>query len=311
MSDDKGHDSTPAVNTAAPVPATQPDAVDAKAGAENLTGLMAAGAKVAADQPAGRAGPDLDGDALRAAEQALAEGERALAAARAQLHGEPKAAPASTGNRREIALRALLAINVLAMLVVALLPPAAPTTVTPAPVTKAPHGADDPQVRHFNEPFNNALAAADRGQYPEAITILERYLADSPRMAPSQRLNVFNMLSHYAGLAKDFAKSQAYAQQAAAIGQSHSLPADLVEMAKAALASGDQESLRRVWARFLLQQRQIPTWLYKHVAEAYLQLGDSYRKEADDAAERARLQELQETAARLREQALQDKEKGK
>jgi len=207
----------------------------------------------------------------------------------------------------------LLAINVIAMIVIAMLPPStAALPNTPPPVAATPDpAAEQAKLRRFNEPFNNALAAADRGQYVEAIAILERYLADSPRLAPSQKLNVFNMLSHYAGLAKDFAKSQHFAQQAAAIGQSHSLPADLVEMAKAALASGDQESLRRVWARFLLQQRQIPTWLYQHVAEAYLQLGDSYRKEANEAAERARLQELQDTAARLREQALQGKEKGK
>jgi len=200
----------------------------------------------------------------------------------------------------------------LAMLVVAMLPPGSGTAATGAPpATATPPGPGDAQLRKFNEPFNNALAAADRGSYVEAIAILERYLADSPRMLPSQQLNVLNMLSHYAGLANDFKKSQEFAQRAASIGQSHSLPADLVAMAQAALASGDQESLRRVWARFLLQQRQVPSWLYKHVAEAYLQLGDSYRQQADDAAERARVQELQDTAARLREQALQDKEKGK
>ena len=101
----------------------------------------------------------------------------------------------------------------------------------------------------------------------------------------------------------DFKRAQDYQRRADAIDGSHSLPEDLVAMAKAAAESGDQESLRRVWARFLLQQRQIPSWLYKHVAEAYLQLGDSYRQQANAAEEQARLRELEATAERLREQA--------
>jgi hypothetical protein len=80
-------------------------------------------------------------------------------------------------------------------------------------------------------------------------------------------------------------------------------------MAKAAAANRDQEALRRVWARFLLQQRQIPSWLYQHVAQAYLELGDSYRRDADAAAEQARLRDLQETAARLRAEAMEPREK--
>lgn len=313
MSDDKAHDEK-AASTAAPAPAapaasTADKPVD-KAAGEKLTGLMANGATPAATTPS-KAGPDLEQEAMRAAEAAIAEGERALATARAHLHpGPAPAAPPAADGRRELALRVLLAVNVLAMVVVAMLPAGRDDAAKADPQVTAPsHEAAEAERRRFNEPFNNALAAADRGRFPEAITILERYLQDNPRMAPSQRLNVLNMLSHYAANANDFKKSQAYAQQAAAIGQSHSLPADLVEMAKAALAKGDQETLRRVWARFLLQQRQIPSWLYKHVAEAYLQLGDSYRLEADAAADRARKRELEELALRLREQAAQEKVK--
>jgi hypothetical protein len=119
------------------------------------------------------------------------------------------------------------------------------------------------------------------------------------------------MLSHYASLANDFGRAQEFAQRAAGIGQSHSLPADLVAMAKAAAASGDQESLRRVWARFLLQQRQVPSWLYKHVAQAYLELGDSYRDQAGVGAEQERARKLQEAAARLQELKANAAEAGK
>lgn len=322
MSDDKAHDQKAAASTAAPAPSTPAapptdkpvdKAVD-KAGGEKLTGLMASGTPPAASSTSSpaRTAPDLEHEAMRAAEAAIAEGERALATARAHLQPAPATVAQPTdGGRRELALRVLLAVNVLAMVIVAMLPAGRGDEVaTTAPqTTTASHEAAEAERKRFNEPFNNALAAADRGRFPEAITILERYLQDNPRMAPSQRLNVLNMLSHYAANANDFKKSQAYAQQAASIGQSHSLPADLVEMAKAALAKGDQETLRRVWARFLLQQRQIPSWLYKHVAEAYLQLGDSYRLEADAAADRARQRELEELALRLREQAAQEKNK--
>ena len=60
-----------------------------------------------------------------------------------------------------------------------------------------------------------------------------------------------------------------------------------------------------------LQQRQVPSSLYKYVAEAYLQLGDSYRSQANAAAEQQRLKELEENAARLRAQAAAAQEKGK
>lgn len=309
MSDDRAKDTKAAAKVATrdAAPTSTPAG---KTDSGKLAGLMAAEAK-APPRPA----PDLDQDALHAAERALADGERALAAARAQLQPEDRAAK-SRGRGREITLRLLLAFNVLAMVIVASLPPSpgAANTNAPAPTTGAtpaesPAPKTPADLQRFNEPFNNALAAADRGNYADAIARLERYLADNPRLLPSQRLNVFNMLAHYAGLASDFKKSQEYAQRAAAIGQSHSLPADLVEMAKAAAASGDQETLRRVWARFLLQQRQIPSWLYKHVAEAYLQLGDSYRREADEAAEHARVQELEETAARLRAEAAEQRNK--
>lgn len=323
MSNDQGHDTpgaTPVAPTAAPnaapATATAPTPAPTPAApaptAEPLPNLMANGA-------APKKGPDLDAEALRAAQQAIVDGERALAAARAQLRlqAEP---PTARRRRRDLAVALLLGVNMVAMIALAMLPPATVTTVTTAP-PKAPIATttpttpvappSDPAVRRFHEPFQQALAAADRADYATAITTLEGYLADTPSLQPSQQLNVLNMLSHYASLANDFKKAQDFAQRAAAIGQSHSLPADLVAMAKAAAESGDQETLRRVWARFLLQQRQIPSWLYKHVAEAYLQLGDSYRTQANAAGERERVRQLQEAADRLKQQGAAGAEAGK
>jgi hypothetical protein len=254
---------------------------------------------------------DLAGQAIAAAEQALAEGEQALASAQAELIQEQQRQRRSG---RELTLRILLIANVLAMVLVAAWPAPAPGSKSPNDTgvrTPATTGTGGPTQTAFTEPYNRALAAAERRDFAQAVAILDKYLADTPRMLPSQQLSVLMTLAHYAARNNDFKKAQDYQRRADAIDSSHSLPADLVSMAKAAAESGDQESLRRVWARFLLQQRQIPSWLYKHVAEAYLQLGDSYREQANAAEDQARLRELEETATRLREQAKSQTERNK
>lgn len=321
MSDDQAtHPSAPPAAPASPAAATAATPTDAPAPTTNpggpLPSLMAA-----APAAAPVAGPNLEAEALRAARQAIAAGEKALAAAAAHL---PPLTPTASRPRRrfDLVFGAILFVNLVALVVVASLPPAAKATPSPTdpaaplptttPVATTPVAQkDDPALRAFNAPFQRALAAADRGDYAAAVSTLEDYLAGTPALQPSQQVNVLNMLSHYASLANDFGRAQEFAQRAAGIGQSHSLPADLVAMAKAAAASGDQESLRRVWARFLLQQRQVPSWLYKHVAQAYLELGDSYRDQASAGAERERARKLQEAAARMAEMKADAVEGGK
>lgn len=329
MSDDKGDEITG--QSAQSAPRTGSGAATASAAGpspstdgvapEQLSDLMKNG-PAAASSPAGRRAPDLEGEALRAAEQALAEGERALAAARAQLHEEQRAEPAPRARRsrrREVLLRCLLAVNVLAMIVVSSLPTphvAEPANTRPeaAPNAAEPRPSPGADAPRFNEPWNRAMQAAEDRDFGKAVAILEGHLAANPRMAPSQQLSVLMALSHYAariGSSESLRKSQDYQRRADAIDRSHSLPEDLVAMAKAAMDNGDQEALRRFWARFLLQQRQIPSWLYKHVAEAYLQLGDSYRQDAAAAAERAHRLELERMAEQLRAEATQAREKAR
>ena len=304
MTEQKGDDTT-----------AEPPGHDPALDGEELPGLMAADAEAAAPQarPSGSdvgddVGDYVEADALRAAEQALAEGHRALADARQRLAGERgRAAPGRTPRSRrsrELLLRSLLILNVLAMIGVATIPGPLTTQVANQPKVSAPVSGD-PRTSEpkFNEPWNQALAAAEQGDFALAVTILDRYLEGSPRMAPSQQLSVLMALAHYSARQNDFEGAQRYQRRADAIERSHSLPEDLVAMAKAAAADGDQEALRRIWARFLLQQRQVPNWLYKHVAEAWLQLGDSYRQEANAASEEARLRELEETAEALRTQS--------
>lgn len=340
MSDDKGDNITEPVDEVTTTTATDPVSdeqaetsaqpqSEAPDGAEDegnkLGGLMAE-AEPPAETPAAKpAKPEvnLEAEAMRAAEQAVADGEKALASAREHLQQESAqqtvaaatavAKPVPGSKNREFALRLLLAVNVMAMVVVALLPSpkaeedVANPAVDPANV-HAP-ATTPPAVARLNEPWNRALRASERRDFATAVAVLEQYLDDHPRMPESERLNVLSTLSNYASRNGDLKKSGKYTQQAKALEQSHYLPDDLVKMAEAALESGDQESLRRTWARFLLQQRQIPSYLYQHVAKAYLELGDSYRKDADTAAELARVEELTKAAAELRAEAL--KETGK
>ncbi|MBL9076275.1 MAG: hypothetical protein JNL08_02150 [Planctomycetes bacterium] len=302
MSEHEGDKTTAKPTASAPPPAaTKPQPSEATV----LSELMAAPAAPAATGAAPRPpAPDLERDALRAAEQALLQGQRALDAARAQLGGDASVAPAPRSRRRELVLRGLLVFNVLAMLAVMSLPtpkPAGSGAPAPSPHSTAGEPAPTTPESRYREPWNRAMEAADRRDFGTAITILEQYL--TPRMAPSEQLSVLMALAHYSARLGQFDRAQEFQRRADAIDKSHSLPEDLVAEAKAAAESGDQEALRRIWARFLLQERQVPSWLYKHVAEAYLQLGDSYRLQANAAAEQARLEELERLAEQLRGRA--------
>jgi tetratricopeptide (TPR) repeat protein len=259
-----------------------------------LAGLMAAVGPTRA--------PDLEQEALRAAEEALEQGQRALAEARAHLGTKRPRSRA-----RELALRLLLAVNVAAMVTVVLLPQPAndsakqsaeesPTATGPQAVPKpTPVTEPAPTAVKSGDLYLRALEQADRGNYAEAIAQLERYLEESPRLLPARRFNIYTAMSHYAAQMGNDTRAAEFDRRATALVQSHRLPEDLVMMAHEAKDRGDAEALRRIWARFLLQQRQIPSSLYKHVAEAYLELGDSYRmgaQQAQDAVDAAALEQL-------------------
>ncbi len=269
--------------------------------ADSLSKLMSTGTA---------GGTDLERRALAAAEAAIADSQRALDQARAQLRQQPGQAAAKGRNGRELLLRVLLGINVVAMVVVALLPtPTRSTAVADPAGTPGEHGAEvpehDPVVKspRIDDPVLRAFAAAEVRDYRGAIALLERHLADSPRLDPAKKANVLLALEHYATQIGDIPAAQEYQRKTEALRSSHSLPEDLIQMAQEAEKNGDVESMRRTYARLLLQQRQIPSALYRHVAEAYLKLGDSYRQEAQQADTAARAEELRALHERLRLQA--------
>lgn len=334
MSDDHSKPSPAATQTPsapAPAAATTPTPAAAAHGPA-LSDLMASGDKATA-KTHDKAKPDLDADALRAAQAAVEAGAKALAEARAQLQAGGPAPVSKQSRRREIALRALLVVNVVAMLVVAMLPSPndSGTSPTTAPAAHGDphastgghdaahgdtsHAANGHDTGHgkgkHGEPYNLALQQADGGDFAAAVATLESYLAANPRMQAASKAAVLNTAAYYASRAGDAQRAESFTRQYDALKGSHSLPEDLIAEAKAAIAAKDQDKLRRTWARFLLQQKQIPPFLYKHVAEAYLQLGDSYRLEAEAGAAAQRLQDAKAAEEKLRDAAIRAQERGK
>ncbi|MEC7724872.1 MAG: hypothetical protein VYD05_05120, partial [Planctomycetota bacterium] len=98
---------------------------------------------------------------MKEAEAALRAGQRALAQADGALRAR---APARAGRARERVLRALLALNVAALLVVSLLP--------------AEQAAVRMTLPTSYQPWGEALHAAEQQDWAAAVTVLEAYLSD-------------------------------------------------------------------------------------------------------------------------------------
>jgi hypothetical protein len=299
---------------------TEQQAGDPPAQQAQLADLMAAGGASAGPAPRAKV-PDLDRQALRAAEAALAEGQKALAAAQAQLGAATvaPAAPAHVPRTRERVLRGLLVFNLLLMAVVVLLPYPQSThapgsgddaqasketgneapTQAPLTSTETPSTAPLPDGKDL---YLQALGKAAQGDYRGALALVEQYLTASPHLGPMRRVNVYHAAAYYALQLGDTGLAAEYDRKAEAVTDSHTLPEDLLAMAKDAEQHGDSEALRRLYARFLLQQRQVPASLYEHVAEAYLKLGDSYRMAAQKGAAAAKKQQLEQLRDKLHAQ---------
>ena len=156
-----------------------------------MTATTAMPAMPASPAPAESKKPavDLEKEALKAAEEALAKGEPALSEANAELAQEatrPTPQP-SKGTKRELALRVLPAVNVLAMVVVAMLPsPTTEKTVTPTETNKQdPVAQPSTPTPKMSEPWNQALRASERRDFASAVTILEAYLDDGAELSGS------------------------------------------------------------------------------------------------------------------------------
>jgi hypothetical protein len=217
-------------------------------------------------------------------EQAAGSGGKAralLGRLRARQPEVERASPA----RAHWALRALLIVNLALMGIVLALP------------SGSQPEEHEPEHRDAADPFllpprtlggmpsgkywDAAVQSAGKGDLAQAVKLLEQYLQVAPAITDVERRLVYNQIAYY--LAKDGRTAQAleYERRSSQLMSRSHLPEDLLQSAHRAAAEGKVAEMRAAYARFLLQQKQIPPSLRKHVAEAYLRLGDSYRMEAE------------------------------
>ena len=220
---------------------------------------------------------------VSARERTAAEVETGGATPRTDREPEPAAA----SPRHRWVLRGLLLVNLAMMGVVLALPNG--RAPAPAPEREPPPAKADPLLSPprqlgglpTSKYWSEALESAGKGDLPQAILLLERYLELSPEITDVERRLVYNQIAFY--LAKDGRTDEAleYERRSSQLMSRSHLPDDLLQNAHRAEQEGKLQEMRSAYARFLLQQKQIPPSLRKHIAEAYLKLGDSYRLEAE------------------------------
>lgn len=186
----------------------------------------------------------------------------------------------------------LLAANLLALGLVLLLPTNSPPR-TPAPLAVDPVAAAR-QVG--NAAMQSALLLAARGEFTAAVRALEPALGLA-ELPASPRVQMLRLAAHWAARSGDRARARALQQHADALVPGLAVPADLVAMADAAIATKDRDALARVWQRFRLQEREIPSWLEPTLALAWLGLDD--RNGIDPQTDAARVEAIERAAARL------------
>jgi len=257
-----------------PIPAAAPPAAT-----DPIESMMAAG-----DLPARRPAKDLAAAALDAAR--AERGEAPPPAAQAPVR--PAAAPAS----REWLLRGLLVLNLALIGGVVALPignPSGKSEAAPAGETAhppAPAGAPEPGFAVGTQGlYLRALEVAAEGKFDEAIAVLQQHLAANPNLGEVEQRLVYHALAMFAVRAGRSDEATRYEAAMDRLRIGAQLPQDLLDLARRAEAEGRGADMRRYYARFLLQQRQVPPSLRDRIAEAYLKLGDGYRLEAERGAE--------------------------
>jgi len=245
---------------------------------------------------------DLDTAAWDAAEEWIADNPELASAPEDPLDDDyPEYVPAP--DRIDRILQALLLCNVALIVLVFVVPDGGSSTEqAPDPKTREPvfTAEPDPYVQPprkigdlpGDRLWEQAVRAAGEGEYGRAVLLLEKYESQATLTDVERRL-VYNQLAYY--LVKDgrLEEAQSYERKSHQIMTRSYLPEDLLGSAQKAGEAGQLAEMRSAYARFLLQQKQIPPTLRKHIAEAYLKLGESYRLEAERAKERAEQEEFQ------------------
>ncbi len=128
--------------------------------------------------------------------------------------------------------------------------------------------------------WTEAWKAAEKGDHARAVALLRALLKEEPGMAPSLRRTVHLQLAHFYGLAGEYEEMRKQISLAEEGIKRALIPEDLWNLGEEATALGNHRMARRYYARFLLQEAQIPKERRKDIPLAYLRLADGYRNQA-------------------------------
>ena len=128
--------------------------------------------------------------------------------------------------------------------------------------------------------YEEALLLAATGDYAKACVQLEGLLADGGLPASVESL-LRVQLAMYLRRAGRIGEAIAQERLARPDGRNASLAEDLLAAGREAAENGDEVKARRAYARFLLMQENLSPGLEQLLQEAWLQVGDSYRRQAD------------------------------
>jgi len=269
-------------------------------------------------------GPDLDAKALRAAEEAVAKAEAALATAQLSVPA-PTAEEATGATARDWVLRVVLIANLVLLGVMLAMPdPVVETTAEPQGGQGHPerHGVDThagtgnggtasdrapaiapgpkvPAVPASSPEFLQAIRLAAADQHADAAELLRRYLDVNPGLPAKARREYLSAMMFYYGEAGMHEEEEACFGRILALQNQSYLPEDVLRLAREADDEGDAARMRQLYARFLLTEKNHSLEERRAVAEAYLKLGDSYRMQAERAKVRA-IMVQRERESRLR-----------
>lgn len=260
----------------------------------------------AVDATAGASAPEA-APVEPAPEASVVDAEEPAAIAAAERAPETVRQPLPVDTRQLWLLRVLLVGNLVMMLVMLVLPhplepraeldsPGAAGQPGQQPRVLVPPVADpaaepaDPfllprRERSLGLPddavYERALLLALDGDFDAACSELQGLLAKNPDMNPAVARLVHAHLAYYLRKAGRLTEAIEHERLARQETDRSSLPEELLEAARAAEARGDGEAMRRAYARFLLQESQLPPDMRAMVFEVLTKLGDSYRVQAD------------------------------
>ncbi len=129
--------------------------------------------------------------------------------------------------------------------------------------------------------YQQAMLVALDGDFALACDLLIHYLERHEHLDEGVRRLVHAQVAYYQRKAGNLGAALEHERLARPGTQQAYLAEELLQAARSAQARGDHLAVRRAYARFLLQQDTMSPGMRALLDEAWLQMGDGYRQQAD------------------------------